>query len=617
MSNFRKAMKVYLRGCKGIYFTYFILLLFTTFISLLSTYGSKVLIDILTCQNQLGLGYNAKITMDQLIAANGSNNILEKIFIDLFGGIEFLSTNIWFFAVILLTFTLINMGFLLTRLIMRSYYSSKFSKNMQSELFYHIERLPYAVIKSMPSGDILQAATRDEEVFKGFIARDMHMIMYTVYIVTFSFILLAITNLNLALISLSLMPFMFIYAFFLIKEVRRRYKVTDDSESDMSGKIEENLSSVRLVKAFNNEKFEIDSFEKYIQDYKGKYMKWRKLSAFFFSSSDIFVFSQIALTTLYGFYLYYLGSKGDPNGISLGTFFVSFTFTNMMVWPIRDLATILSNLARANASLERITMILEEPMEDLTSGSTPVIKGNVEFKNVSYMFCDSTEPVLQNISFKVNAGQTVAIMGKTGCGKTTLAYLLTRLYDSSSGEILIDGIDIKTIQKHYLRQNVSTVLQDPFLFSKTIEDNIKIAKPDATQKDIEYATSISHIHDNILQFKEGYKTPVGERGTTLSGGQKQRVAIARTLITEAPVIIFDDSLSAVDTETDFEIRKSLQEAKKKSTTFIITHRISTAKDADLIIVLEDGKITEIGKHEDLVNKKGLYKRIYEIQTKMV
>ncbi len=599
------------------YFTYFILLLFTTFISLLSTYGSKVLIDILTCQSQNGLGYNSAITMEQLVLSNGSDNILERIFINIFGGIEFLSTNIWFFAIILFTFTFINMGFLLTRLIMRSYYSSKFSKNMQSELFYHIERLPYSVIKSMPSGDILQAATRDEEVFKGFIARDMHMIMYTVYIVLFSFILLAITNMKLALISLTLMPFMFIYAFFLIKEVRKRYKITDDSESEMSGKIEENLSSVRLVKAFNNEKFEIDSFESYIQDYRAKYMRWRKLSAFFFSSSDIFVFSQIALTTIYGFYLYYLGSKGDPNGISLGTFFVSFTFTNMMVWPIRDLATILSNLARANASLERIIMILDEPMEDLTSGETPNIKGDVEFKNVSYMFCDSNEPVLQNISFKVNAGQTVAIMGKTGCGKTTLAYLLTRLYDASSGEILIDGINIKNIQKHYLRQNVSTVLQDPFLFSKTIEDNIKIAKPDATQKDIEYATSISHIHDNILQFKDGYKTPVGERGTTLSGGQKQRVAIARTLITEAPVIIFDDSLSAVDTETDFEIRKSLQEAKKKSTTFIITHRISTAKDADLIIVLEDGKISEIGKHEDLVNKKGLYKRIYEIQTKMV
>lgn len=617
MSKFRKAMRVYLKGCKVVYFTYFILLLFTIFISLLATYGNKVLIDILTCQKNNGLTYNSEITLEQLITSNGSDNILETAFINLFGGIKFLSTHIWFFAIILLVFTIINVGFLLTRLIMRSYFSGKFSKNMQSELFFHIERLPYSVIKSLPTGDILQAATRDEEVFRRFIAQDMHSIMYTVYIVTFSFILLAITNIKIALVSLALMPFMFIYSFFLVKEVRRRYKVTDDSESEMSGKIEENLASVRLVKAFNNEKYEIDSFEKYIQDYKQKYMRWRKLSAFFFSSSDIFVFSQIALTTIFGFYLYYLGSKGDPNGISLGTFYVSFTFTNMMVWPIRDLATILSNLARANASLERISMILDEPMEDLYTGETPEIRGNIEFKNVSYMFCDAKDPVLQDISFKIKAGETVAIMGKTGCGKTTLIYLLTRLYDCSSGEILLDGHDIKTIQKHYLRRNVSTVLQDPFLFSKTIEDNIKIAKPDATQRDIEYATKISHIHDNIMQFKEGYKTPVGEKGMTLSGGQKQRVAIARTLITEAPIIVFDDSLSAVDTETDYEIRKSLQETKHKSTTFIITHRISTAKDADLIIVLEDGKISEIGKHEDLIKKKGLYKRIYEIQTKMV
>lgn len=617
MTKFNKAMKVYLKGCKFLYFSYFVILLFTVFVSLLSTYGSKVLIDILTTQNKNGLTYNSPITMEMLVASNGANNIIEEWFINTFGGINFLSSNIWVFAIILLCFTLVNMLFLMTRLIMRSYFSSKFSKNMQSELFFHIERIPYNVIKSMPTGDILQAATRDEEVFRRFIAQDMHMIMYTVYIVTFSFILLSITNIKIALMSLALMPLMFIYSFFLIKEVRRRYKITDDSESDMSGKIEENLGSVRLVKAFNNEKFEIEDFEKYITDYRDKYMHWRKLSAFFYSSSDIFVFSQIALTTIYGFYLYYLGSKGDPSGISLGTFYVSFTFTNMMVWPIRDLATILSNLARANASLERINMILDEPMEDLYTGITPEIKGDVEFKNVSFMFCDAKEPMLKNISFKVKAGQTVAIMGKTGCGKTTLAYLLTRLYDCSSGEILLDGYNIKELQRHYLRSQVSTVLQDPFLFSKTIEDNIKIAKPQATTDDVEYASRISHIHDNILQFKNGYKTPVGERGTTLSGGQKQRVAIARTIITGAPVIVFDDSLSAVDTETDYQIRQSLQEAKKKSTTFIITHRISTARDADLIIVLENGVISEMGKHDDLVKQDGLYKRIYDIQTKMV
>jgi ABC-type multidrug transport system, ATPase and permease components len=612
MSNFHKAMKIYLKGCKACYFVYFVILLFTIFISLISTYASKVLIDILNAQNSLGLSYNSAITMQDI-----DNNILEILFVNSFGGITFLSTNLYMFAVILISLTLINMVLLITRLVMRSFFSSKMGSNMQSELFFHIERFPYAKLKQMKPGDILQASTRDEEVFRQFISRDMHSIMYTVYIVTFAFVLLMITNTTIALISLAVMPVMFIYSFFLIKEVRRRYKLTDDSESEMSGKIEENLSSIRLVKAFNNEKFEINEFEKNIKDYEKKYIYWRKLSAFFFSSSDIFVFSQIALTTAFGFYLYYLGVNGDPNGISLGTFYVSFTFVNMMVWPIRDLATILSNLARASASLDRINMILNEPLEDIYSGETPTIKGDIEFKNVSFMFCDSKEPMLKNISFKIKAGQTVAIMGKTGCGKTTLAYLLTRLYDCSSGEILLDGINICNIQKHYLRTKISTVLQDPFLFSKTIEENIKIAKPDATADDVQKASRISHIHDNIVSFKSGYQTPVGERGTTLSGGQKQRVAIARTLITQAPVIIFDDSLSAVDTETDYEIRKSLQENTDRATTLIITHRVATAKDADLIIVLEDGKISQIGKHNDLINQEGLYKRICNIQTKMV
>jgi len=612
MQRIKKAMKIYLKGCKGIYISYFFFLLLTIFVSLISTYCSKVLIDILNAQNSKGLSYNSALTMADL-----DNNVLEYLFVNSFGGIDFLSTHLYMFAVILCILTLINMCFLTLRLVMRSFFSSQMGKNMQSELFFHIERFPYSKLKTMKPGDILQAATRDEEVFRQFISRDMHSIMYTVYIVTFAFILLVITNWQIAFVSLVIMPIMFIYSFLLIKEVRRRYKLTDDSESEMSGKIEENLSSVRLVKAFNNEKYEINSFEKYIKDYEKKYIYWRKLSAFFFSSSDIFVFSQIALTTAFGFYLYYLNQIGDPNGISIGTFYVSFTFVNMMVWPIRDLATILSDLARASASLDRINMILDEPMEDIYCGITPEIKGKIEFKNVSFMFCDSTEPMIKDISFKVEAGQTVAIMGKTGCGKTTLAYLLTRLYDCSSGQILLDDIDITKIQKHYLRQKVSTVLQDPFLFSKTIEENIKIAKPDATSEEIEKASRISHIHDNILSFKGGYKTFVGEKGTTLSGGQKQRVAIARTIITGAPVIIFDDSLSAVDTETDYEIRKSLQENASHSTTFIITHRVATAKDADLIIVLEDGKIAQMGKHDDLIKEEGLYKRICTIQTKMV
>ena len=207
-------------------------------------------------------------------------------------------------------------------------------------------------------------------------------------------------------------------------------------------------------------------------------------------------------------------------------------------------------------------------------------------------------------------------MGKTGSGKSTLAYLLTRLYDYTSGSIKLDGVELKEIQKSYLRRNVSIVLQDPFLFSKTIKDNIRIARQSANEKEIIAATSISQIHSNILQFPHGYDTPVGEKGTTLSGGQKQRVAIARTLLSDAPVLIFDDSLSALDTETDYNIRKALKEKSGERTTFIITHRIATAKDADLILVLDNGKISEMGKHQDLIQKDGLYKRIYDIQTKM-
>ncbi|MFA6754902.1 MAG: ABC transporter ATP-binding protein [Bacilli bacterium] len=604
MSKMSNAMNIMLKGCKFKYYFYFFVLLITNFLNIMSSYASKILVDILEVQGK-GSGFNTPVT------ALPDSNQLEIWFSNLFGGIEFLSTHLYMFSIIIVVIAFSNGLFLLWRMFMRSEVQPRMSKNMQNELFYHIERLPYTVIKDLKNGDIIQTCTHDEDVLRRFATQDMYLIVSTIYIVVLAFGILAVTNIKIALISMCLMPFLFIYSFFVIKEVRVRYRATDDSEGRMSDKLEENLASVRLVKAFNNEKYEIDDFEKYITDYRGKYMHWRKLSAFFYASSDIFVFAEIALTSLYGFYLAY---KGE---ITTGTMVISFTFVNMMVWPIRDVATVLSNLARAMASLDRINLILHEPLEDIYSGDKPEIKGGIEFKDVSFMFCDSKEATLKDINFKIEPGQTVAIMGKTGCGKSTLAYLLTRLYDYSSGQILIDGVDITKIQKHYLRSNVSIVLQDPFLFSKTIEDNIKIARQDASQDEIIRAASISHIHDNIMQFKNGYRTPVGEKGTTLSGGQKQRVAIARTIITNSPVLIFDDSLSAVDTETDYLIRKSLAERKKQSTTLIITHRISTARDADLIIILEDGQISEIGKHNDLIKKDGLYKRIYEIQTKMV
>jgi len=498
----------------------------------------------------------------------------------------------------------------LLRMGLRSWVGSVINSSMQLTVFDHLERLPYSYYKRNKSGDLIQTCTRDLDVLRKFLIGDVSSINWTFWICLFCFSILMSISWQLTIVSLCLFPLMFIYSFFLIKSVRKRYRETDDSEGKMTDKINENLSAVRIVKAFNAERYEVDSFEKTLTDYKGKFIAWRKLSAFFFSSSDVFVFGSKLLSLLWGFYLC---SQGQ---ITAGDLVLSFTFVNMMVWPLRDVATSLSNMGQYIASADRVALILDEPLEDVTSGSRPSIKGNIVFNHVEFKYDDASVATIHDVSFSVKAGQTIAIMGKTGSGKSTLSLLLTRLYDYTGGSITVDGVELHDIQKSYLRRNIVPVLQDPFLFSKSISENILMANKKASKDEVERAAKIAAIHDTIVNFKDGYDTPVGEKGMSLSGGQKQRVAIARTIVSNAPVLIFDDSLSAVDTETDLTIRQNLKELEKGTTTFIITHRVSTAKDADLIVVLEDGRVQEIGTHDELIHQTGLYQRIYEIQSKM-
>lgn len=576
---------------------YLILLFMSVLISTFSTFMTKILLDVI---QQTDANSYFLAVQDPL-----------SVFItNLLGGFDFLKNNLWIFSILIFTFSLGLALFNISRMYLRSFIMTSISKKTQLILFNHIENLPYKNIKSMKNGDIIQTCTRDEETLRRFIIGDMHTVFYTLFVLILSFSILCSINYIVALSSIVLLPILFIYSFFLIKVVRKRYRATDDSEGLMTARIEENLSSVRIVKAFNNEKFEIDNFETYLQDYRSKFIKWRKVSSFFFSSSDIFVFSQITLATIISIVLCVYGE------ITYATVIVAFSYVSMIVWPIRDVATTLSNFARVLAALERIRLLLDIPVEDLKSGLTPKITGEIEFKNVSFKFPDADNYVLKNVSFKIKKGQTVAIMGKTGSGKSTLMLLLTRLYDIESGEILLDEVNINQIQKKYLRENVSLILQEPFLFSKSIINNLKIKNEKLTSEEITTATKIAHIHDSILNLDKGYDTEVGEKGVQLSGGQKQRVVIARSLTKNSPILIFDDSLSAVDTETDIEIRTSLKEKMKGVTTFIITHRVATAKDSDLIIVLEDSKISEIGTYDQLVNKNGLFKRINDIQTKM-
>ncbi len=599
MSKISKAKNIMLEGNRFRYYFYFFVLFISLLFYMLGTYTTKALID--------AINKEPFETMD----------ILEQAFFNIFGGYDFLTENVWVFSIILLIFALLSGGTAAFRFIYRANTSTRMGKQLQDALFYKVERLPYSQVKGMKNGDILQTCTRDEDVFRRFLTDHMYSIFYSVFIVIIALIILFITSWEIALVTMALMPIMFVYSFFLIKEVRKRYRATDDSEGEMTSKVEENLSAVRVVKAFNNEAYEIKDFDRYIADYKKKFLHWRKMSAFFFSSSDIFIFGQILLTTVVGFYMAYQHALNPAIGITVGTMVIAFTYTDTIVWPIRDLATILSNIARAYAAAERINIILDSPMEDIYSGKKPDIKGDIEFNHVSFSFPD--DPIhhaIEDVTFSIKAGQTIAIMGKTGSGKSTLAYLLNRLYDYQSGEIKIDGENIQNIEKSWLRKQIALILQEPFLFSKTVKENLIIGKKDVTEQDITRATKISQIHDSIKKFQFGYDTPVGERGTTLSGGQKQRVAIARSLILNSPVLVFDDSLSAVDTETDYNIRQALKNRETHSTTIIITHRIATAKDADLIIVLNDGKIEAMGKHEDLIKLDGLYQRVYKIQTKM-
>lgn len=551
-----------------------------------------------------------KIFLDSL-KNEAPSMFIDKALVKMLGGPDHLKNNLWLLAILALGFGLLSVGNNITRRIIEGNINANIGYTNQLSLFEKVQRLPYSNLKKMKNGDILQTVTRDEDVLRRFVSRDItRSLFYTVFMVLFSFFILSFVNIKIALVTIIILPALFIYSFFGIKEVRRRYDAVDESEAQMTSKIEENIQAVRSVKAYNNEKFEVDYFENYLSDYEKKFFFWRKRCGVFFTVCDIICFSQIVITTVFGVILC---SSGE---ISIGTLSLSIQFSSMLVWPVRNLGTVLANMAQALTSYARMERIRSLPSEDIDSGETPDLDGDIVFDNVTFQYDDGNEAVLNGVSFRVKKGETVAIMGKTGSGKSTIVSLLSALFPYNSGRITINNHDITNIQKKYLRTHVGVILQEPFLFSKTIATNLKIVAPDISDKEMMEAVRIAALDKTIENFEQGLETYVGERGVSLSGGQKQRISIARTLVTNAPILIFDDSLSAVDTETDIKIRKALKERSSEKTTIIITHRISTAKDTDHIIVLENGKVVEDGKHEELINKPGLYKRVNDIQSRI-
>ena len=480
--------------------------------------------------------------------------------------------------------------------------------DMRTKMYSHIQNLPYSYHNNIDTGDLIQRCTSDVDTIKSFISTQLPEFVYIFGNLLFGAIQVGKMNPNLMFVTVCVVPLNLIASIIYFRYVKRKFEQIEEVEAKMTSVLQENVNGVRVVKAFNNEKFEIGKFEKQNQAFMNENRKLNHAMALFWGSSDFITLTQYAVTIGYAIYL-------ARNGLlSAGSIIATLMYIGMLVWPIRNLGRIIGDMGKAIVAANRMEEILSIPDEYVNDGTKePEITGHIQFKNVSFKFDDTEKHLLDGVNFEINSGETVAIIGKTGSGKSTIANLLVRMLEYNSGSILIDGEELKSIKKSWLRRKIGIILQDPFLYATTIYENIKIGVKEIEPEKVYQAAKTASIQKDIENFEEGYDTLVGEKGITLSGGQKQRVAIARMLVLEKPVMIFDDSLSAVDTTTDLMIRNALKEKNERLTSIIITHRITTAKEADKIIVLENGKVTAVGNHSQLSQREGLYKKLWEIQ----
>lgn len=490
--------------------------------------------------------------------------------------------------------------------------TEKATKELRDRLFSHIQALPIAYHSKTPTGELIQRCTGDVESIRKFISTQIVEVIRLSALFTGAFIMMAIINFTYSLVAISVVPIIFIWSYYFFKKESEIWEGHEKEQDKLSIIVQENLSGIRVVKAFAKENFEIEKFTKQNEAKRMWGLRLNRLNKLFWPLSDVVIQSQIAVTAFFGGYMTL------TNQLSIGELTAFFTYSSFVTWPMRRIGQIVSEMGIASIALKRLFAILDVVQEDYSGKNYEgkKLKGEIEFRNVSFKYeGNEKDRVLNDISFKVNSGEKIALLGPTGAGKTTIISLLMRFFEVDSGKIFIDGKEIDTYSKEYLRSRFGVVLQKPFLFSTTIKDNIAYANPDSHIDAVIEASRIAKIHDIITEvFPDSYETIVGEKGVTLSGGQKQRVTIARTLLKDPDILIFDDSTSAVDSETEFEIQKALRKLIKGKTTFIIAHRITSIQDCDRIIVLDKGNIIEEGTHEELIKMEGFYKKIYEIQV---
>lgn len=577
-------------------------------------YGWLVFIIIVVMFNRFTYSYVPLFTqyiIDTLDVGTSTAN-LPQFILDIFSQGETIIQIIMIVAVAMVLYQALRFSLLFVEEYAQGRFSENLSKRLRDRLYSHIQSLDYSFHNNADTGDLVQRVTSDIEAMSGFLSSRLPEFFRLMATITFGAIQIYAISPTMVFIALGMVPISAVTSIWYFKKVDKSFKVIEETEAKMMTVIQENLSGSRIVRAFANEKFEIDKLEKQNKLYSDQFLHFQTVSSRYWGFSDMVAITQYLVTIVIGVIF-----VRENIVITGGQIIAVLMLLGMLIWPIRGLGRMIGDFGRALVATNRIYELLEKPSEFTINGTlTPKITGEIEFKDVHFKFKDGNNNLLNGVSFHVKPGQTVAIIGRTGSGKTTIINLLSRMLETTSGDILIDGISIKDIEKHHLRKHMGIVLQDPFLFSKTVYENIAISNPSAEKSNVYKAAQIAAIEKDITTFEKGYDTVVGERGTTLSGGQKQRVAIARILVAEKPILVFDDSLSAVDTETDMMIRSALKTKDSKSTTIIITHRITTAKEADLIIVLENGTVSDIGTHHSLKDKPGLYQKLWHIQGEL-
>ena len=553
-----------------------------------------------------------RVTVDNIIgsASTETLNPVIRSLLDAFGGPDHLRRNLWIMALAVVAVSVVNAAAVYCFRVFNARGGETLVKNMRDTLYRHIERLPFQWHMQNHTGDIIQRCTSDIDTTRNFISEQLIVLVRILFMLIMSMMFMFSMNVTLTLIAMIPLPVIVWYSLFFHHKFRKGFQECDENEGKLSAMVQENLTGVRVVRAFGRERYERDRFGKQNNFYTGLWVKLGRLMAFFWCSADILSGVQIMLVVIFGV-LFCL-----RQGMTAGEFIAFISYNGMLVWPVRQLGRMISEMSKAGVGIDRIGYIMDaEEEKDEPDATEPPMDGDIRFEHVSFGY-EGCPEMLHDIDLEIPAGSTLGILGGTGSGKSTMMYLLDRLYPlpEEGGRITVGGTDIRKIRLEHLRRNIGIVLQEPFLFSRTIRENLAITSPDLAEEDLHSAARTACLEETVAGFTKGYDTFVGERGVTLSGGQKQRAAIARMLTRTTPIMIFDDSLSAVDTETDAKIRSALEKRFGSATIILISHRITTLSKADKVLVLDHGRIAQFGTPAELSAQPGLYKQIEDIQS---